>query len=685
MKLSRFLFRVGFSLSIAFAISFSSAVIYFDYSGYTQTIDRFSLVAVPTLALAFLLYEISPKFWAWFSQRQVDILLSLGLLALLAAIETVLTVGTSRVYYLGTLAFALALFTVMLPAAQPMERLRLAHSTWHYLIGFFLSLFFTYGAMGFLSGTLDGRFHIIGFSMTLTILGSLAGYYLVRRAARSLKDGFLSNGLNIFLALILPVFVVVIFYISTQFPSMFRAWYFQIPTAWFDLYLSSAIVAGAWGIPILEQIETRGIYQSFSKTKAFLFIKENLPGIYAGAMFFLVNLVLARAFNHPTFSLNSIVFEADAGPWLAILGYPEGFNVNRAVHPLVLITLRPFVRLIGLFVGEKWFLAPMIAIAAISGSAVLMAWIFVKRAAQKDTYAFIFAVLLGTSASHLLFGSLTETYVFGMASLIFFFLLIQADEKRFSVLVPAGLLVFGIAVTNLAQSMIGLFFKKFGFRRLVYYGVLLLAAGIALTAFVSMLYPGNQSFFYVPQDISFEARFTQPIYADPLEGVVNRIKIVGRTVFLYDVLAPTPIEVFTGKQAGTPIINLKTYHYKDDIVAWYDGLANIPLVLWFLLLVASLIFFLKNIRSQDTPLLLGLLGSIAFNYFLHMNYGTELFLYTPYWTFLLVFFISVSLKELAGYRWLHISLTVFLLMLMANNARFMFIILRGLSPYFGFE
>ncbi|MDP2777443.1 MAG: hypothetical protein Q8O48_07355, partial [Anaerolineales bacterium] len=556
---------------------------------------------------------------------------------------------------------------------------------WHYLIGFFLSLFFTYGAMGFLSGTLDGRFHIIGFSMTLTILGSLAGYYLVRRAARSLKDGFLSNGLNIFLALILPVFVVVIFYISTQFPSMFRAWYFQIPTAWFDLYLSSAIVAGAWGIPILEQIETRGIYQSFSKTKAFSFIKENLPGIYAGAMFFLVNLVLARAFNHPTFSLNSIVFEADAGPWLAILGYPEGFNVNRAVHPLVLITLRPFVRLIGLFVGEKWFLAPMIAIAAISGSAVLMAWIFVKRAAQKDTYAFIFAVLLGTSASHLLFGSLTETYVFGMASLIFFFLLIQADEKRFSVLVPAGLLVFGIAVTNLAQSMIGLFFKKFGFRRLVYYGVVLLAAGIALTAFVSMLYPGNQSFFYVPQDISFEARFTQPIYADPLEGVVNRIKIVGRTVFLYDVLAPTPIEVFTGKQAGTPIINLKTYHYKDDIVAWYDGLANIPLVLWFLLLVASLIFFLKNIRSQDTPLLLGLLGSIAFNYFLHMNYGTELFLYTPYWTFLLVFFISVSLKELAGYRWLHISLTVFLLMLMANNARFMFIILRGLSPYFGFE
>ncbi|MDP1779485.1 MAG: hypothetical protein Q8K73_04350, partial [Anaerolineales bacterium] len=220
-------------------------------------------------------------------------------------------------------------------------------------------------------------------------------------------------------------------------------------------------------------------------------------------------------------------------------------------------------------------------------------------------------------------------------------------------------------------------------RRLVYYGVVVLTTGIALTAFVSMLFPGNQSFFYVPEDIAFEARFSEPIYTDQLESVINRGKIVGRTVFLYGALAPTPIEVFTGKQAGTPMINLKTYHYKDAIVASYDGLANIPLGFWLLLLAVSAIFFLKNIRSQDTPLLLGLLGSIAFNFFLHMNYGTELFLYTPYWTFLIIFFIAVSLKELAERAWFNITLTVFLLMVMANNARFIFIILRALAPYFG--
>ncbi len=685
MKLFQHLFRVAFSLSIAFIVSFSSAVIYFDYSGYEHSMDRFMLVAVPTLAIAYLLFEIFPIFWAWFTQRKPAILFAFGLFAFLAALQTVITAGTSRVYYLGTLAFALALFTLMLPAAPALERLRPLHSAWHYLLGFLLSLSITYGVVGFFSGTLDGRFHIIIFSMAFVLPGSVIGYYLVRRAAHSLKDGFLSNWLNIFLALILPVFAAVIFFLSALFPGMFQAGYFQIPGEWLDLYLSSAVVAGAWGILLLEQIEVRGIYEAFSKTKFYFFLKENLPGIYAGTMIFLVNLIFARALNHPTFSLNSIVFEADAGPWFAILGLPEGFNVNRAVHPLVLLTLRPFVSLIRLFVAEKWFLAPMIAIAAVSGSAVLMAWIFVKRAAQKDTYAFIFATLLGTTASHLLFGSLTETYVFGMASLIFFFLLVQADEKRFSVLVPAGLLVFGVTITNIAQSMIALFFKKFGFWRLVHYGVIVLTTGIALTAFVSVLYPGNQSFFYVPEDILFEARFSQPVSEDPIEKVVNRAKVVGRTVFLYDVLAPTPIEDFTGKQTGSPLIDFKTYDYKDRIVAWYEGLANIPLALWVVGLITSFIFFLKNLRSEDTPLQLGLLGSIAFNYFLHMNYGTELFLYTPYFTFLVLFFVAVSLKELADKKWFQAALVVFLLMVMVNNARFLFIILRGLSPYFGVE
>lgn len=683
MKILELLIRVGFSLLIAFAISFSSAVIYFDYTEYENTIDRFMLVTIPTLAISFLLFEVYPKLLEWLRQRNFYILITFAIFSLMVAIETVLSVGTSRVYWLGTFAYTVAIFSLMLPSAPALERLKKKHFIWQYLIGFLLSFIILYGLIGYIDGILESKFHLIGITILWSILSSIMGYYLIRHVTWSLKHGFLRNWLNIFLVSILPVFVVTIFYICAQFPSMFTPVFFQIRNEWFDIYISSTLVAGAWGIILLEQIEIRGYYQTFRKTKIFLFIKENIIGIYAGFIFFAINLIIARALNHTTFSFNSIIFEADAGPWYAILGLPEGFNVNRAVHPLVLITIRPFVRFFGLFMAESWFLAPLLGIALVSGSAVLMAWIFIKRATENDTYSLIFAVLLGSTATHLLFGSITETYVFGMASLVFFLLLVQSNEKRFSVLIPAGLLVFGITITNIAQSMIAMFFKKFGFWRLVYYGIVILTLGITLTAFVNMLFPGNQSSFWVPEDILFEAQFSRPVYESPLESLITRVQVVSRTVFLYNILAPTPVETQRGQVE--PIINFKTYHYKDDVAAWYDGLANGPLVLWILILITATIFFRKNIVTNDnnTPLIYGLLGGIAFNFILHMNYGTELFLYTPNWTFLLVFFVALALKDLATKNWFQMGMTIFLIMIFINNVRFLSIILRGLAPYLG--
>jgi hypothetical protein len=198
-----------------------------------------------------------------------------------------------------------------------------------------------------------------------------------------------------------------------------------------------------------------------------------------------------------------------------------------------------------------------------------------------------------------------------------------------------------------------------------------------------MVYPNNQTFVYVPQDILFEARFSQPVYASPVEQLTRRAKTVARAIFLHGALAPTPIEDYTGKQTDNPIIKFKMYNDKDNIVAKYEGLANVPLALWILLMAAATIFFVKNIRTQDTPLLLSLLGGIAFNYFLHMNYGDEIFLYTAYFTFLVVFFVAVALKELGERTWFNMALVVFLLMFMVNNARFIFVIMRGLAPYYG--
>jgi hypothetical protein len=212
--------------------------------------------------------------------------------------------------------------------------------------------------------------------------------------------------------------------------------------------------------------------------------------------------------------------------------------------------------------------------------------------------------------------------------------------------------------------------------------VTLITAGIALTVLTSALYPNRQTFFFVPGDLAFERNFVKQVYESPTERLLERFKITSRTMFLYGVTAPKPLEVIADKPPR-PTIDLKTYEPRMNTFASYKGLANIPLALWLILLAGSFLFFAKGLRSSPhLPLMLGLLGSLAFNFLLHMNYGTELFLYSPFWTYALVFFVALAFAELAGKKWFESMLTIFVMALMINNFWFIFTILRALAPFY---
>ncbi len=122
-------------------------------------------------------------------------------------------------------------------------------------------------------------------------------------------------------------------------------------------------------------------------------------------------------------------------------------------------------------------------------------------------------------------------------------------------------------------------------------------------------------------------------------------------MLLYGVTAPRPLEIIAHKPPR-PTIDLKTFEPTTHAMASYKGLGNIPLAFWLILLAGSFLFFIKDLRtSPHLPLMLGLLGNLAFNFILHMNYGTELFLYTPFWTYALIFFIALAFAELADKKW----------------------------------
>lgn len=630
-------FRIFFSFLIGFAASIFLALTFFGYSTFDSPIDRLFLLLVPALAIGLTLHQAFPSLSAW----------------------------TKRIH---------AQFTIP-----------------YYLLSFLFALKLTYGLVGYLQAPLRTPYNMALFTAFSITFGCVIGYYYVKRAANSfLNNGFLSKPLNILLVLLLPIFTAAILYGSAQFSSMFVWEYVTVPQEWTALFFIVGISAGVWSLALLEKIEQGAWFETLKQSQFAGFISQNLPGLYAGGMFFIVQAILARAINHSALTYNTVLFEADAGPWMEILASPEGGSVGRAVHPLSLLIIRPLIRLVAGIMGEHYALGGMFVTSAIAGLCVFMVWLFVKRATDSKTYAFLFAILLGSTATHLLFGSLTENYIFGAASLIFFFLLIQSNETRFSVLVPAGLLLFGITITNIAQGMIGLFFNKFGFRRLVQYGVTVLAFGVLLTTFVEVVTPGRQGLFFVPADISFEMNFVssdQGNLSDPMRlsdpgSISRKLQVVTRSVLLYGFVAPKPIEAVSEKPPF-PTIDLKTYDVRTKALAPYKSIARLAPAVWLLLLASGFLLFIKNIRtSKHTPLMLGLLGAIAFNLLLHLFYGTEIFLYTSYWVYAFVLFLALAFSGFAHKPWIQWGLFFVVLMFMVNNFWFIFTIQQALSPFY---
>jgi hypothetical protein len=626
------------SLSIGFAASYFLAVTFFGLADFGDWLDRLFLILVPALAIGILLFQTFPFLSVW---------------------------------------------TV---------RIRSQFNLLYYLLGWLISLKLAYGFVGFFQGPLRTPFSMVVFTAFFITLGSVFGYYFIQGSAKFLHSGgFLSKPLNFLLVIALPVFVAVTIYGSLQFPSMLVWDYITVPQKWTAMFFLVAVSAGVWSLAVLDfwsqtarrlniQQQTIGLYE---------FLSKNLPGLYAGGMFFLINLIIARALNHPALSYNSVLFEADAGPWMNILAGPE-VGAVRSVHPLSLVIIRPLVRLVSSPMGEYYELGGMLVTSAIAGLCVFMAWLFVKRATDSKTHAFLFAILLGSSSAHLLFGSLTENYIYGAASLILFFLLIQAGEQRFAVLLPAGILLFGITISNIAQGVIGLLFNKFGIRRLLQFCISILALGVLLTIFTGIVHPGKQGFFFLPADIAFELNFVSSApgrLSDPMslsepESIVRKLTVVARSTLLYGILGPTPIEAISDKPPF-PTIDLKTFDVRTGGFAPYRGIAKLPVILWLALLAGSLLMFVKNFRtSAHTPLLLGLLGAFGFNVLLHLFYGTELFLYSSYWVYALVFFCGLALSNFADNTWFQWGLAIIVLAVMVNNAWFIFAVQQALAPFY---
>ena len=440
------------------------------------------------------------------------------------------------------------------------------------------------------------------------------------------------------------------------------------------------------------RILVREWQQSGGLKSAFQFnVREYVPGLVLALLFFAVYTFIGLRLNNLSVDTTDNFLDADNSSWMTRISAPEGSSLEmRGPHPFAYFVFRPLGWLLNLFTNDSALSA--ILLNTFTGAlCVFLAWLFIKRQFQNSVYALLIASLLGLSTAHIFFGSVIETYIFSAAALIGFALVLQ--KKSDSLLAPVGMsvLTFGITLTNFVQNFI-LFvvsqtlkaFKTFrvSFTQVFRFTGFTLALGILLSIIHAVWFPSSKLFFF-PSDAQAEEEFAFSVLQEPSWKVIGRTLLLVRTVFLYAVIAPQPY-VFGEEVGGTfPRFNFFKISPETFSYSSYDGVGNVLVLLWGIVLLTAGFFFLKNLlRTRTVDLSIAFVFCVLFNFVLHFNYGYEPFLYSPDWTYALIFFVALSLAPLAKNRFFQGGMTVFLILLAYNQFQFFQFIFKTITLFF---
>lgn len=420
------------------------------------------------------------------------------------------------------------------------------------------------------------------------------------------------------------------------------------------------------------------------------FLKENAQGITLAVFFFAIYTTVGLQLNVPNNDTTDNFLDADNYPWMQRISAPNGFNYEmRGPHPFAYFIFRPLGLLLNLFTQSPPLSA--ILLNTFTGAlCVLFAWMFIKRQFQDSIYALLIASLLGLSTAHIFFGSVIETYIFSAAAMMAFFLLIQSQNSSISSLVVVSIITFGITLTNLVQNLIGFFIRTIKFshgtfwasaKEIIHFTSLTISLGILLSLLHAAWYPSSKIFFLL-SGAQAEQNFAYSILNDPSWRALGRVLLLVRTMFLYTIIAPKPY-VFYGDVGGAfPRFNFFKIIPGTFSYSAYDGLGNILVMAWALLLLTAGIMFIVNlIRTKKIDLALTFALCLLFNFILHINYGYEPFLYSPDWAYALIFFAALALAPLAKNKFFQAALLLFLTLLAYNQIQFLKFIFETISPF----
>ncbi len=544
-----------------------------------------------------------------------------------------------------------------------------------------LSVLVSFFAIGFLKNFYPYTWQVALLTVLVNIFCALAFDLIIAHAIYSLQDHGREKFIILLTLLLGLIFIILTTHLLIQYPKIFSVEFFLPEADFIPWFLGITVLSQVGAVFLLQKLEQRGWQTSPLAER----IKRNLPGLLLAIAVTVATFALATAFTYPGFDNTDNYFDTDSMDWInRLTADVRDLMVMRPVHPFAFLVFRPLTWLLSIPLNGNKFYAALLLNSMLGGACILLTWLFFKKRTKNSTFALLIAALLGLSNSHLTLSVFLESYMFSAVALLLFLFLLQQDEKKLTYLVPAGLLSFGITMTNFAQTCVLFFMINPRLKTIFKYIVLVLGLALVLAYVQHVLYPSSAP-FYVPSSYSQEKYYRFNILEADTRSVIARANVFARSISLFSVVAPRPL--ILREETGCDFPCSMVYYYTsrgEYFISSYIGFGNIVVYAWFLLmLIAGGWFIVKFIKSpRSSALSVALLINILFNFILHMNYGDDPMLYSPDWTYAVVIFLGISYETIADKKWFQSILLMFLTGLVVNNLDLFHKILDGISPFF---
>ena len=657
--------RVVISAIVGTVISFALAQMFFELDS-RAFIDQLFLVLVPAIAVGICVLYLLPFFERSFDGIYAPARIFIFLWALLSSF---LTLVVTRYSLLPLLLLFIVFLLLTIPSAPSIQSLIEANGR-RRVFGAWLFAFFASSLLiGFLDNFYSTTIEVILLTVLSQAIFGIGGYFLMGRIRRVADERWFDAIVHGALFVMLIGFIIWLFQTS-RIVSLFPVSYFILNDKTSSAFLFVSLLALPWQAWLHLKLKFSGFYNRVKHTKIYTYINANLAGFSLALAFLILYLVFASVINDPRFDVDDIFFDADGMNYRIRLTTDTWRDFYwRSVHPFMILLFKPPVDLIAFFLKGNKLWGAYVFVALGGATCVYLAWIFVKSATGNSVYASLIAAMLGLTASHLIFGSLLESYIFLAASLLLFFVLLLKD-KPLPPLIAASLVTIGITHTNFAQNVIALFTLKPNIKQMIRFVASVLVFLVLFTLLNNLLYPDAHPFFFVPSTLQAEQQNLFPLNS-------LRVQALARAFFFHNVIAPTP--VFYEKDI--PFIQFRFFKPEIDEISRYDLLIQTVTVwIWLGLLILAGVLFLLNLKKNPQwRLSLALIGCMMLNMVLHLRYGKELFLYTPNWTYALILFLGLAWQRFHDKKWFQMVLLLFVSLLIWNNGILLQTILEVLA------